>query len=86
MLQNDPDVNPWHPDSSRNRRGSNMLRNPNQMQQIPRGVQQATIDAKYGKKNSSYRAGTPVRQAPAMILPEERSPEMIQEEEDTMDA
>ena len=44
------------------------------------------IDAKYGKKNSSYRAGTPVRQAPAMILPEERSPEMIQEEEDTMDA
>ena len=61
MLQNDPDVNPWHPDSSRNRRGSNMLRNPNQMQQIPRGVQQATIDAKYGKKHSSYRAGSPIK-------------------------
>ena len=31
------------------------------MQQIPRGVQQATIDAKYGKKNSSYRAGSPIK-------------------------
>ena len=53
---------------------------------IEKRMQRAPQDRKYGTKGTDYRPGMPVRQAPAMILPEERSPEMIREEEDIMDA
>ena len=46
------------------------------------------IDAKYGKKNSDYRAGVKMRgrDVPAMLLPDEMPPEMLKEEESEMDA
>ena len=45
-----------------------------------------TIDAKYGKKGSDYRAGMSERQAPAMILPNEMPPGMLRKEEDIQDS
>jgi len=53
------------------------------------GSQAARVmNAKYGKKNSDYRAGVKMRgrDVPAMLLPDEKPPEMLREEESEMDA